>query len=655
MPTQLERLQSIKAKGAPEIQRMTDAEFALFLHKTDPEYSQMPLVTFLAEKAGINPGDAMNELYRPVESYGDEAQTPFTKYFEREIKDPERGPINQRELERIMALPAEDMGKVDTLEGVGRSVLEGVSLGWGPEAVASLQTMLYGGEYKDQGMTDEEVYAMFLNMNDERRKRFEADNPVAAGLAEFGGGMLTGFGTGALTGARTLGGLMALGAGEGAIYGAGKSEGDFTDRAIGAGIGTGTGALAGAGGYYLGRLFRPTDTVADAEEAAKYLRDLGIKTQTAGQRTGSETLQSLEASYLGRAGLKTQSEASNRALTEAAFRQAGLPDAKDVKIDTLMSVNSKLADQFQEAAKKTKVPVDATLAADAARVYTDYVDGIKTFDVNVAAKKHVDQLVDKFSRGITEIDGSDYQNLRRALTKAAVNADDYNARQAINELIGQLDQKADNWITTNAPEIAGLHKRSRDQWRDFMTIIEATKQNPQSTAKGFITPDDLKIAVMKTDPDAERALMYTPPGSKEPPKENPFIRLADNAIVGMPPLRANAGDPNAVAAAQARLVTLAGLGSAQGAKMAPAMGVDPITGASLGAAAGAVGDTVLRATQGKALMNPFMQEYLANPAWLKMLETPAQAGGRVYARGGLEDVTEGYGLPETVRQYIPGQ
>lgn len=139
----------------------------------------------------------------------------------------------------------------DNLKGFGRAAGQGVALGFGDEITAALRSIGSDRSYED--LRQEELQEL---------SKFKERYPGVALTAEIVGGLLVPYGglaRGAMTAARAakIGGLT------GGIYGAGTTEGDLSDRAVGAasgaalsaGLGAGLQKVGSAGSSYLRRRF----------------------------------------------------------------------------------------------------------------------------------------------------------------------------------------------------------------------------------------------------------------------------------------------------------------------------------------------------------------------------------------------------------------
>jgi len=142
--------------------------------------------------------------------------------------------------------PLMDSFKMGRLDALGRGALQGLTFGFGDEAVAAIRPYLHSGETYDSALADQRTA---LDQARTDRPGYAYGGEIAGGIAS---GMATGgnFVNGAKTLPRMIGRSAALGAGEGALYGFGSGEGGIENRlksgAISAVIGGGVGAAAPA-------------------------------------------------------------------------------------------------------------------------------------------------------------------------------------------------------------------------------------------------------------------------------------------------------------------------------------------------------------------------------------------------------------------------
>lgn len=196
-------------------------------------------------------------------------------------------PQLEESLKEEIVEEARDEGLLSIAGDTARSVVQGLTFGFGEELEAAAKTG-FGliGDY------DKEVTKLRKDIED-----FQKTNPALAIGGELVGGLATALipGVGvAGTAARTAGGTgraalrgAGTGAGYGAAYGAGTAEGDIGERLTGAATGGAVGGVVGAGVPVVGRLAGAgVGRVADA---------FGIRgTKRAEQFADQKILQALE-------------------------------------------------------------------------------------------------------------------------------------------------------------------------------------------------------------------------------------------------------------------------------------------------------------------------------------------------------------------------
>jgi hypothetical protein len=144
--------------------------------------------------------------------------------------------------------------------GVGRATLQGVTWGWGDEAIAKIRSLLGDQDYHE-----------LLKLERKALDKYRKENPKTALALELGagfyipGGLFGGMAKGSIAGAKGMAKMSGAGAVHGGAYGAGAAE--EGERLEGAKMGATIGAVAGpvlqktvgAGANYLGRRLRPDD------------------------------------------------------------------------------------------------------------------------------------------------------------------------------------------------------------------------------------------------------------------------------------------------------------------------------------------------------------------------------------------------------------
>lgn len=139
----------------------------------------------------------------------------------------------------------------DNTAGLIRNIGEGLLFGFGDEVEAAIRGALPKGALWGIGLGD---YASALTNARESQRGYASEHPVAATVAQIGGGLLPAvatFGATAPASGATLGSIAVrgglAGAAGGAVGGFGSGEGGLSDRLENAALMAGFGAGAGAG------------------------------------------------------------------------------------------------------------------------------------------------------------------------------------------------------------------------------------------------------------------------------------------------------------------------------------------------------------------------------------------------------------------------
>jgi len=192
----------------PQYKDMSDAELSLGLY--NKFYSDMPIMGF-AKSMGMDKTQSLDFLKLAHEKTGQGVR----------FKQPEAS-----------------TGGLAT--SIGRSALQGLTLGGGEEVVAGGVSGLRKLTGDERSLGD--IYAQELERERSRIEQFRETNPATAAISEFVGGMALPLGA-----AKNIKQAAGIGAGLGGVTGALSGEGG-EGRLTGAAIGTVAGGILGAGG-----------------------------------------------------------------------------------------------------------------------------------------------------------------------------------------------------------------------------------------------------------------------------------------------------------------------------------------------------------------------------------------------------------------------
>lgn len=491
-------------------------------------------------------------------------------------------------------------------------LFQGMTFGWGDEAVAGLKA-LTGGSYDAKH-----------EMMRQELERQRAEHPVGSAVSEIAGGVGAGLGV-AGSGATLMRAGMSLpklamaGAAEGAGYGALYGAGEAADgsRLSGAGKGAITGGLIGAGvpvaargiGGAIGRAITPTQITPERQALVDLLEQNGIKA-TAGQRSGSKALQYAE-NFLGDAplagGKATKAmEAQGGAFTNAAMQKMGgsglaTPDNMTRNFD-------RIGRSFNDLSARNTLVADAQFNQDIGDTLRNYAVLLPE-QRKQAISATVSDLIDRLRAGNGSMPGDQYQAIRSKIGKMA-----QTTRQSDPEFSGALkgirDAMDGAMNRSVSPQDAAAWQEARRQYGNYKTLEKAVGGAGSNNAEGRISPQGLRAAIAQ---GGNKGAYVRGQGD--------FADLARAGNAIMSPL------PNS--------------GTAQRNFLAGATGGATLAGSPLTAAA----SLGIPAMAGRAIMSAPVQKYLSNQALSPFMRAVIERQIRAGLMGGAESQSPDIQLP----------
>lgn len=358
--------------------------------------------------------------------------------------------------------------------------------------------------------------------------------------------------------------------------------------------------FARAGGAIVGGMSTPlmsrvaTPAPASAERARQVanLEGQGVTALTAGQRTGSGRIRSLEdASNLipfggGRAG--ALQDQARRQFNQAALRQAGI-NADEATGPVLNQAFADLGREYQALGQAINVRPDRAFINRLQGIVNRYIADTPATDRVPRIAGLLDDL-----RGRQSLAGSQFTTYISELKRAERGLKNNPvAQRSLRDIITTLEAQA---IRSAPQQVRGqLRNQMRDLNRRYrnMAIIEdaVTRGAGESAAQGMITPASLKAAIKKRSP-------------REYSRERtPLAELAKAGEGVLRPLSSSGTAERNLAVGMLNPFT----GGAGGLGVATASGaMDPVTGFLMGA--------VTPMMLSRALMSRPGQAYLGNQA-----------------------------------------
>jgi len=239
----------------------------------------------------------------------------------------------------------------------------------------------------------------------------------------------------------------------------------------------------------------------NAKEMARLAKGMGIKL-TAGQETGSPSLQTMESTY-NQLPFTAKTQGAEYATQRASFnravmRKAGI-DADNASPPVLAKAFSDISDEFDNLAARTTINVDMKTFDDIAKVAEKYGRRLKR-DIKPVFKSYVDDLMamKSYMGGGVQIKGTEYQAISSDIKKAARDASNDPALQnALNKLSKHID---DLLQRSSGPELRKAWTNVRRRYNNLDTIDRSMRGGSQlDRTDGNIPFGTLKAQVSKKD------------------------------------------------------------------------------------------------------------------------------------------------------------
>lgn len=233
---------------------------------------------------------------------------------------------------------------------------------------------------------------------------------------------------------------------------------------------------------------------SDAKRAAvDVLRDEGVTSLTAGQRTGNESLKYIEsaasAAPMAGGGAHRIEAEGQRQFTEAALRRAGA--AGEATPEVLGANNRRLGQAFEDLSARNNLTPDNQFVndvVDAARNYRRVPDSQQRQMV----QGYIDDIIEHVNNG--HMPGPQYQEMRSRLSRQAngLRQSDPTLSEALRDLRNGLDNAMSRSIS---PEDQQAWQTARREYGAQKVIEKAASRAGEATAEGQITAPNLRNTV----------------------------------------------------------------------------------------------------------------------------------------------------------------
>jgi hypothetical protein len=230
--------------------------------------------------------------------------------------------------------------------------------------------------------------------------------------------------------------------------------------------------------------------------ATELLESEGVKSITAGQRTGSKATEYWEG-YLGDApfagGKATAArEEAGKQFTRAALRRAGVnSDLATPK--TIDDAFKRIGGDMDAIASRNNVKVDAKLANEILTANDEYNLVVQEGSRRPIIQKTVDDILSRTAQS-PEISGEQVQAFRSRLLRLQRGAfSDPEYSNALGNIVEAIDGAISRSI--RSPADLDAWKLARRQYRNLIPLAKAATGAGEQAAEGIITPAKLRQAL----------------------------------------------------------------------------------------------------------------------------------------------------------------
>lgn len=267
------------------------------------------------------------------------------------------------------------------------------------------------------------------------------------------------------------------------------------------------GALAGGTAANLGaRVVTPAPADPVRLSQVKELERQGVKSITAGQRTGNERLKWVEdatTKFPGGGRMRQVNERAAEEFTAAALSKAGIQGQTRATPEVLNKAFDDLGQQYGQVGKVARVVGDRGFAArldDTVRRYNQTTSE----SARIPLVGDVANEIKRLSAPPGGMTGEQYLSFRSFLRKEQRAArNDPKTHDALNRLVEQLDvQVIRNAPKNIRPEVAKFMKDLNEKYRNLKVLEDAAGGAGEAAAQGLISPAKLRQAVEKNSPKA---------------------------------------------------------------------------------------------------------------------------------------------------------
>lgn len=230
----------------------------------------------------------------------------------------------------------------------------------------------------------------------------------------------------------------------------------------------------------------PVETRPLNAQVTAALRNEGITAQTAGQRTGSDTLKYAEGE-IGGARTRAAVDLQNEQFTRAAARRIGV-DSPHLDEATMQNAYDRIGGDINRLGNSNTLRFDPALRHRVSQIEHE-MTAVPTQDVPPMARDTIN-AIRRTPFGM--VSGSVYNQWRSDLGYAARGASNGNVRRQLYRVQAALDNAMERGMN---PADRGAFGEARRQYRNWLILEHSMSLAGQDAAAGVITPQHLRAGV----------------------------------------------------------------------------------------------------------------------------------------------------------------
>lgn len=233
------------------------------------------------------------------------------------------------------------------------------------------------------------------------------------------------------------------------------------------------------------RLISPFPSKPGREAARSLLRSEGVRTLTAGQRTGHRGLQRMERNLSG-GKFEDLSEQQLEEFTEAVLRKAGIKGQRRLDQDVLEAQGKRLGRKFEDFGRIHDLTLDSDAIKEIQAAHREYYRSTGS----ATQAQIVDDIVNDILNAPHPYPGREYIRQRSKLGELARSGTDSEKKMAFTKLQHALDSAMDRSLPNQ-----DLRDALRDLRKKYANLL--VLDNVAATggaAEGLVTPSALRQA-----------------------------------------------------------------------------------------------------------------------------------------------------------------